>query len=170
MAAIRFLVYVLLFLSLAPSFVSAGPKPPTEIKPVKLFYQGQPYISYSKSDHKRLLLRLQKGRTALGQLVVYQQKAQLAKGTKALFGKLDKVLHAVGLNVEQLKKYQADQAKVMHQIITEKDKIVELKDKRYVELKKRLKPLHHEPLFWVGVGCAVLGGMGVGVVVGLVAK
>lgn len=166
MRAIRILIFVLASSSLFSSSVAAQ----TELKPVKLFYQGQPYISYSEKDHKRLLMRLQKGRTALGQLVIYRKKVQLQKDTKALFGKLDKVLHAVGLNVEQLKKHQVDQVKVMDQIITEKDRIIKLKDKRFVELRKRLKPIHHEPLFWVGVGCAVLGGVGVGVVVGLAVR
>ncbi|HAA58879.1 MAG TPA: hypothetical protein DCE42_29215 [Myxococcales bacterium] len=170
MAAMRVLVLIFLFLSCVPGDSSGRGVKPTSLKPVKLWWQGKPYISYSSPEHKRLLLRLEKGANALSRLSVYQKQAQLQKDTKALFGKLNIVLHQVGLNVKLLRKQQAIQSQTMSKIVEQKDQIIKLKERRFVELKKRLKPIHHEPLFWLGIGAAVLGGVGVGVVVGLTTR
>ncbi|MBK07652.1 MAG: hypothetical protein CL920_30145 [Deltaproteobacteria bacterium] len=140
----------------------------TNLRPITLWYKGTPFISYAEHDHKKILMRLEQGRHAISTLKYFRQKDKQYKHAKIVFSKLQSLLVQIDTNMARIKKQHATQRTITNNIIQQKDALLSLKEKQYIHLQRKFRPLHQQPIFWLGIGAATLTGIGVGIGLGVI--
>lgn len=163
----RIALLLLLACVLFPGIGRADPGGLKPVEPFLLYYKGKAYPAYSPEDHGRLLTQLAKGEAAQKKAHVLEKQARLSGKIRNQLVILEKSFRSLGAGLEKERALRKRLHDTTDKIIQGKDAIIALKGKQVLELKKRIKPLVHEPLFWVGVGVAVLAGAGVGVGIGV---